>query len=94
MLATVAHRWSPASLLGVLAVLASAVAAVVVLTSIVRTFNAPPVQPSPLKPSAVVWADRVFSRDRSLAHWLGARGHNYSTWAKRHPAASRVFEKR
>jgi hypothetical protein len=45
------------------------------------------------RPNAIVWGDRVFSRDRSLAYWLGERGRSYRTWAKRHPAASRVFEK-
>lgn len=42
--------------------------------------------PPPLRPTAIVWADRVFTSKADLASWLRARGGSYRAWAQRHPA--------
>jgi hypothetical protein len=48
--------------------------------------------PDVQQPTAVVWADRVFTSRHDLALWFAARGSNYGVWAIRHPALARRFE--
>lgn len=40
---------------------------------------------SPVRSTAIVWADRVFTNRAELARWLRARGVRYAVWARRHP---------
>jgi hypothetical protein len=49
--------------------------------------------PAP-RPTAVVWADRVFISRTELAAWLEARGSDYSVWAVRHPTLAGTFDVR
>ena len=49
--------------------------------------DARPVQSDSVARS-VVWANRVFLTQHSLARWLHARGVAYGTWAERHPRAA------
>jgi hypothetical protein len=49
--------------------------------------------PAP-RPTAVVWADRVFISRPELAAWLEARGSDYSVWAVRHPTLAGTFDVR
>jgi len=42
-------------------------------------------RPAPVRPSAVVWAGRVFVSPDSMNRWLKARGSSYDVWAARHP---------
>jgi hypothetical protein len=42
-------------------------------------------RPPSIRPSAVVWANRVFVDRNALQGWLEARGGNYDAWAFRHP---------
>jgi hypothetical protein len=47
--------------------------------------------PAP-RPTAVVWADRVFISRHELAAWLKARGSDYGVWAVRHPTLAGTFD--
>jgi hypothetical protein len=42
-------------------------------------------RPPLIRPTAVVWANRVFVDRNALQKWLGARGGSYDAWAFRHP---------
>lgn len=42
-------------------------------------------RPPLTRPSAVVWANRVFVDRNALQRWLESRGGSYDTWAFRHP---------
>jgi hypothetical protein len=42
-------------------------------------------RPAPVRPTALVWAGRVFVDSSSLDRWLQARGGSYDVWAARHP---------
>jgi hypothetical protein len=42
-------------------------------------------RPTPVRPTGVVWAGRVFVDSASLDRWLHARGGSYDVWAARHP---------
>jgi hypothetical protein len=42
-------------------------------------------RPPLIRPSAVVWANRVFVDRNALQAWLEARGGSYDAWAFRHP---------
>jgi hypothetical protein len=42
-------------------------------------------KPPSIRPSAVVWANRVFVDRNALQAWLEARGGSYDAWAFRHP---------
>jgi hypothetical protein len=42
-------------------------------------------RPPLIRPSAVVWANRVFVDRNALQVWLEARGKSYDVWALRHP---------
>jgi hypothetical protein len=44
------------------------------------------------RPTALVWADRVFSTKQGFAAWLESRGGTYEAWADRHPAAVAVLD--
>jgi hypothetical protein len=47
--------------------------------------------PAP-RPTAVVWANRVFISRHELAAWLEARGSDYGVWAVRHPTLAGTFD--
>jgi hypothetical protein len=47
-----------------------------------------PVRQTQPRQNAIVWGDRVFGNQHTLGSWLAVRGHSYSRWAQRHPAAS------
>ena len=47
----------------------------------------------PVRPTSVVWSQRVFTSQKDLAAWLEARGSSYETWANRHPSPASVFER-
>jgi len=42
-------------------------------------------RPPLIRPSAVIWANRVFVDRNALQEWLEARGGSYDAWAFRHP---------
>lgn len=42
-------------------------------------------RPPLIRPTAVVWANRVFADRNALQTWLEARGGSYDAWAFRHP---------
>jgi hypothetical protein len=42
-------------------------------------------RPPSIRPTAVVWANRVFVDRNALQGWLEARGGSYDAWAFRHP---------
>jgi hypothetical protein len=48
--------------------------------------NAQPVM-SPVRPSSVVWAGRVFSSPEQLGRWIRSRGGSYKVWHAAHPQA-------
>jgi hypothetical protein len=54
--------------------------------------NARPAPVSAIQPTAVIWADRVFTSRSALDLWLRSRGASYVGWARAHRGASRVFE--
>lgn len=54
--------------------------------------NARPVPVSAIQPTAVIWADRVFTSRAALDLWLRSRGASYAGWARAHRGASTVFE--
>jgi hypothetical protein len=41
---------------------------------------------SPVRPTSVFWAGRIFATRTELAKWLHAHGSSYETWASAHPA--------
>jgi hypothetical protein len=47
-----------------------------------------PAQESDKRPTGLAWADRVFVSPSTFAAFLRARGADYETWARRHPAGA------
>jgi hypothetical protein len=48
---------------------------------------------SHIRPSAVVWNERVFTSSEQLQRWLTARGIDYAKWSADHPGALRIVDK-
>jgi hypothetical protein len=46
-----------------------------------------------VRPSAVVWSDRVFVRRAPFERWLHARGDSYAAWAQNHRRAAKLLER-
>jgi hypothetical protein len=62
-----------------------ALLAFVVMTATERLVGTSPVR-SPVHPTSIVWANRIFATRSDLERWLHARGASYETWASAHPA--------
>lgn len=61
-----------------------ALLAFVVMTGAERLAGTAPVK-SPIQPTSVFWANRIFATQADLAHWLRDHGASYQTWAFAHP---------
>jgi hypothetical protein len=59
---------------------------------VIRTLREVRPVPSPGRPSAVVWADRVFQSPAELRRWLRSRGGSYESWSRGHPKAWATLE--
>jgi hypothetical protein len=46
------------------------------------------------RPTAIVWADQVFTSRRALERWLRSHGSSYAAWVKQHPASAAVIDPR
>jgi len=55
--------------------------------------DAKPVRGAFVPVTGIIWADRVFSEQRTLAAWLHYRGASYTVWAQRHQQASKVLQR-
>jgi hypothetical protein len=62
-----------------------ALLAFAVMTGAERVAGTSPVR-SPVQPTSVVWANRIFATKADLARWLRSHGASYQTWASAHPA--------
>jgi hypothetical protein len=49
-------------------------------------------QPPVVRPSAIVWSDRVFETPAALRAWLRSRGTTYVAWSKQHGSAAATLE--
>jgi hypothetical protein len=84
-----------ASILTLILVAIGLVAAGVIWARVAQTISdAKPVVVATTPPSAIVWADRVFTSPEALKHWLWSRGATYAEWKRRYPAAASVIEHR
>jgi hypothetical protein len=63
-----------------------ALLAAVVMTAAEHLAGTAPIR-SALKPTGIVWSNRVFATRGEFSRWLRARGVSYETWASNHPAA-------
>jgi hypothetical protein len=45
----------------------------------------------PAQATALVWANRVFTRGHDLDSWLKSRGSSYEQWATHHPSLATTF---
>jgi hypothetical protein len=73
--------------------LASVAAVGLVWAEVVITIrNAEPV-PATVRPSAIVWGEKVYETRAQLSSWLKSVGANYADWSRTHPAARAVLEK-
>jgi hypothetical protein len=61
-----------------------ALLAFVVMTGAEHLAGTSPVK-SPIQPTSVFWANRIFATQADLAHWLRDHGASYRTWAFAHP---------
>jgi hypothetical protein len=61
-----------------------ALLAFVVMTGAERLAGTSPIK-SPIQPTSVFWANRIFATRADLAHWLRVRGASYQVWAFAHP---------
>jgi hypothetical protein len=81
----------PLTLLGSFVALALLV---VTWGSVIRTLqNVEPV-PQAVRPTAIVWAGRVFANPAALGRWLRSRGATYRAWRAAHPAPAAILEHR
>lgn len=55
--------------------------------------NAKPAPPR-VRPTAIIWGDRVFGSQHELTVWLRSRGAAYRVWSLNHPGAAAVVEHR
>jgi hypothetical protein len=67
-------------------------AAVLTWGVVIRTLREVRPVPSPGRPTAVVWADRVFQSPAELRRWLRSRGGSYESWSRAHPKAWATLE--
>jgi hypothetical protein len=58
----------------------------------VRELRHPEVVDSVARPTAIVWADRVFSNKSAFSAWLRSTGVSYAEWARRHPDGLRTID--
>jgi hypothetical protein len=61
-----------------------ALLAFVVMTGAEHLAGTSPVK-SPIQPTSVFWANRIFATQADLAQWLRSHGASYQTWAFAHP---------
>jgi hypothetical protein len=84
------HHRLPALVLGAAALVAVGISWAKVAQTIADA--RPTVAPG--RPSAIVWANRVFASSGQLRRWLRSRGASYGAWEARYPAAAAVLERR
>jgi cobalamin biosynthesis Mg chelatase CobN len=78
----------------ILAALVAALVVAIVWAKVVQALRDAAPVPAAQRPTAIVWADRVFSSSDELAAWLHSRGGSYAQWSAHHPAAASVLEHR
>jgi hypothetical protein len=72
------------------AVAAAAFSAWVFVAHVLRSGE--PVGSTSLRPTAVVWGNRVFTDRSSIEAWLRVRGVAYPVWAKRNPSLAATID--
>jgi hypothetical protein len=82
----------PSRLLQAITLLFVVGAAVLTWGVVIRTLREVRPVPSPGRPTAVVWADRVFQSPAGLRRWLRSRGGSYESWSRAHPTAWATLE--
>ena len=60
-------------------------------TFLVQKLLSPHPVVSAVRPTSLVWGNRVFSNPRSLASWLSAHGERYKDWAPHHRHAIAIL---
>ena len=81
--------------LTLLAMLGAVVLLVVTWSKVATTItNVQPIAPPKIQPTAIVWANRVFSDPGSLRRWLHRRGLSYAAWSSKHPEQAAILEHR
>jgi hypothetical protein len=54
--------------------------------------HAKPVAAPSVQPSAIVWADRVFTSSHALKVWLRDHGVSYNAWVAAHPRSAAIID--
>jgi hypothetical protein len=73
---------------------AAAVAVGVSWAKVAQTIAGAKPAVAPARPTAIVWANRVFDSSTQLRRWLRSHGSSYLAWERRYPAAAAVLERR
>jgi hypothetical protein len=97
MILVVKRRYSsgPRGVLNVLMLLVGLALVIGLWLQVVHTLTSPVrLPPSTLRPTGVVWHHRVYSSEKELKAAFEASGSPYAAWARNHPGALAILERR
>jgi hypothetical protein len=85
----------PRGLLNVLMLLVGLALVIGLWLQVARTLTSPVrLPPSTLRPTGIVWHHRVYSSEKELKAAYEASGSPYAAWARNHPGAVAILERR